>query len=513
MSRADKSGPDTDRGSPDAWITLSGMVIAIVALIVAVAGANVDIRRRALLATFAAVALITLGIVSTLLASRQAPGQHATSFLGRIMLFVVLGLAGWTSLAVWGSDDETPPIGVTIETSGSALVERGTRDELVLLGVGSPTAASGEFAVFAEIRDDFAGKTPVAITSFYEDIDRLSREDELARWSGNEEWLAALLETLSQVESTDVLDVVTIVRVTYVVGDGRARSDLFHFSSSGVVQASEGSDDLGIECFDWHKQMVASGVFLSAADPPTLERISDALIGTMTRLETRGDEGIEACDSLSVPVRTSSPERDSDTAWVELLGLIVGVILLVAGIKRIEIAAHWKTVLSLLDVVLLVIGTIRLGWLGLAIVLLTNLAALVVSSLRLAIKKQSILTYAATQASVSLREMELLHDQLRELNGFRSIGPIQTSELISTLSQCARSPSEVRSMAEPIAMLHVVHGSDLTEFATKFDQLLRRYGEPAEEAMRMADQLTVATKQSAATFDEIVEAMLAVAKP
>lgn len=197
---------------------------------------------------------------------------------------------------------------------------------------------------------------------------------------------------------------------------------------------------------------------------------------------------------------------------VEILALAVGTVLLVTGIKRIEITGFWS-VLSLLDVALVAVGAVLLGWLGVVVVIVVNLIAGVVSSVRLAIRKQSILTYAAIQADVDRTEMEKLYDELRSATAFKAIGPIETAELISTLSRRARKPAEIRVIAPPIAMLHVVYQPDLLMFASKFDQLMRLYGKGSEEAMSLADQLSVATRVSAATFDEMMDALIAAAHP
>ncbi len=58
-------------------------------------------------------------------------------------------------------------------------------------------------------------------------------------------------------------------------------------------------------------------------------------------------------------------------------------------------------------------------------------------------------------------------------------------------------------------MLWVIHRPDFDWLVGRFDSLLRLYGEPASASMRFADTLTAATKESAAAFNEMVEAMRA----
>src|SRR5688572_14205308 len=91
------------------------------------------------------------------------------------------------------------------------------------------------------------------------------------------------------------------------------------------------------------------------------------------------------------------------------------------------------------------------------------------------------------------------------------MGRIEVAELISLLAQRARTPSEIEEMALPVALLWVVHRPDLGCLVERFDTLLRLYGEPASESMRVADTLSAGTKASAATFTEMLDALVAAA--
>lgn len=129
-------------------------------------------------------------------------------------------------------------------------------------------------------------------------------------------------------------------------------------------------------------------------------------------------------------------------------------------------------------------------------------------SVWLAMQKENLLVYAATQCGVSKQEMEDLHNRLKGSNrAFKQIGQIELARLISLLSQRARTPAEMQQMALPIAMLWIVQEGDLPWLVEHFDRLLRLYGRPASNSMQVADTLTVATQRSAATFCEIVEGM------
>lgn len=196
------------------------------------------------------------------------------------------------------------------------------------------------------------------------------------------------------------------------------------------------------------------------------------------------------------------------------LGIVIGLVLLWTGIRRIEISSFRKSVLSLLEVAALIAGTFLLGWLGWLIFAVVNLVGLLVWSLYLAAQKQTHLIYASTQSGTSKDEMYRLHKRL--WNGdkaFRILGPIETARLVSLLAQRARSPEEIEEMALPIAMLSVTHSSDLDWLVNGFDSILRLHGEPATASMRLADTLSAGTKESAATFEEMVEAMRTAVTP
>ena len=110
--------------------------------------------------------------------------------------------------------------------------------------------------------------------------------------------------------------------------------------------------------------------------------------------------------------------------------------------------------------------------------------------------------------------MEQLHARLWQAGGpFRSLGPIRLAQLISFLAQRGRSAAEIEQMARPVALLWVVHRPELEHFVEQFDRLLRLHDEPASEAMRVADLLTASTQASAATFQEMLDALIAVRAP
>ena len=199
---------------------------------------------------------------------------------------------------------------------------------------------------------------------------------------------------------------------------------------------------------------------------------------------------------------------------VGVAGIIVGLALLWSGRKRLQLGTFGSALLSLLDIAVLVVSVVLLGWLGVAVFVVTNLVAFLIVSVRLAAKQEEILLYAATQADTSKEEMSAISKWMQNEGGpFALMGPVVRAELISELAQRARDPDEIRKMSHPIALLWAVHRPPLAWLVERFDQLLRLYGTSADDSMRLADTLSSATKHSAATFEQMVEGMVTAALP
>ncbi|SRR6266545_5488656 len=192
------------------------------------------------------------------------------------------------------------------------------------------------------------------------------------------------------------------------------------------------------------------------------------------------------------------------------LSIVVGLALFYTGLRRIELSNVAKSIVWFLDLAVLIAGIVLLGPLGAVVFAVGTVIAVLGWSIYLAAQKQTHLIYASTQAEAKKEEMYALHRRLWESHeAFHVLGPIETARLISLLAQRHRSPAEIEEMAAPITMLWVIHRPDLDWLVGRFDSLLRLYGEPASASMRFADTLTAATKESAATFNEMVEAMRA----
>ena len=194
---------------------------------------------------------------------------------------------------------------------------------------------------------------------------------------------------------------------------------------------------------------------------------------------------------------------------ISAAALVVGLVLLWSWRRGLEVSSFRATLLSVIEVTGFVIAVIALGWLGVAIFVAVSLVALIVWSVVLAIKKQSILVNAAVQgADVSREDAEEIWQWMKGEKSFAAIPPLKRAELIKALATEARKPAEIRAMAIPIAQLALIFECDPLWLAPRFDQLLRLYGNDAGEAPEVADTLTTSTQLAAASFEEMVEAVL-----
>ncbi len=201
--------------------------------------------------------------------------------------------------------------------------------------------------------------------------------------------------------------------------------------------------------------------------------------------------------------------------FLALVGVILYLATLWTGFRKVQLGSHVSAALFIIELVLTVIAVGQLGWrLGLITVGGANLIALIASSVRLAFQHDDLLTYAATQAGTSRTEMKALAVRLRrQRKAFSVFGSIRTAQLISYLSQRGRNVSEIEQMAPAIATLWVIHRPELESFTSDYDRLMRLWKKPASEAMGVADVLTIASQKSAATFQEVLDAMIGLADP
>lgn len=199
---------------------------------------------------------------------------------------------------------------------------------------------------------------------------------------------------------------------------------------------------------------------------------------------------------------------------VQVLSLIVALAVLWTGLRQLQLNRIWSGALWILDLLVLGVSVYFLGALGLVLALIATVVGVAAWSVRLAMRKESLLVSAAIAAGVDRDTTFELHGRLKGSHRvFQQIGQIELARLLGLLAQRARTPAEMQQMALPIAMLWVVQECDLAWLVEHFDRLLRLYGKPAGNAMQVADKLTVATQRSAASFVEVVEGMCQVGAP
>jgi hypothetical protein len=109
---------------------------------------------------------------------------------------------------------------------------------------------------------------------------------------------------------------------------------------------------------------------------------------------------------------------------------------------------------------------------------------------------------------MSVEEADEIWHWMKKQKAFAVMRPLRRGELIGALAGQARSPSEIRPMAVAVAQLSVIFDCDPIWLAPRFDQLLRLYGESAADSEKVADTLVTGTKQSAASFEEMLEAAI-----
>src|SRR5687767_6861571 len=113
------------------------------------------------------------------------------------------------------------------------------------------------------------------------------------------------------------------------------------------------------------------------------------------------------------PPPTAPPPEQNWNTLIGVLALLVSVATFAFGLRKPDLSAFWKTLLYVLEVVTLVASVFLLGWLGFWVLTASLLITLVVHSLRLSMKLESVLTSAAIEGGTEQSETKQLHDSLR----------------------------------------------------------------------------------------------------
>lgn len=177
--------------------------------------------------------------------------------------------------------------------------------------------------------------------------------------------------------------------------------------------------------------------------------------------------------------------------------------------NRADVSTWVKAVLYVAELALLIVSIMQLGWWGFVLTALALVGGTMVTSVRLAMRKEHLLVSAAAQGVLSREEGERLYDWAKTRRRMRGIGPIVRCHFILALSHRGRDESEAWAMLEPLGMLHVIYGTEPHALTEKFDRIMRVWDEPAHNAERVADRLVAASKQSPAKFEEMLDALAA----
>ena len=194
---------------------------------------------------------------------------------------------------------------------------------------------------------------------------------------------------------------------------------------------------------------------------------------------------------------------------VSIAVLIASLALLWSGWKRVEFSSLLTTVLSILELLGLGIAVFSLGWWGVVVLASVNVLAVLIWSVVLASRVETKLVYAGIQANESKETVKGLAQRLARQNELKVLGPVQRAELIRVLADRNRSVAEIEEMAVPIGMLKTIHSAPLAWLAESFDAILRGAGEPASKARETAETVHGTAVNAAATFKEIVDALVA----
>jgi hypothetical protein len=203
----------------------------------------------------------------------------------------------------------------------------------------------------------------------------------------------------------------------------------------------------------------------------------------------------------------------SQTA-LEAVTLVVAIALWWLGIRKIALGTPLKSVLSALELGLLIASVVALRWAGLAIFVAANVVGLLLYSTRLAMRQETILVEVANRTGSSKEEVEASHRKLGQQEHLKWVGPIERAEWMREIAYRGRSLDEIECIAPPIGALSLIYDQpDPKWLIAKFDQILRLYNEPASRAEKVAETLHASVNNSAATFPEMVEALITAVSP
>ena len=164
-------------------------------------------------------------------------------------------------------------------------------------------------------------------------------------------------------------------------------------------------------------------------------------------------------------------------------------------------------VLALLQVGVLVTSLVFLGPVfGPLVAVSAGVGLVFIVSSRLYLEFDKITASAAVYWSIDPKDSRNFVNEVRKSDkkAFGLLGLTGTAVLCRALAERARDKNEVMLMAKPIALLSAIFDHEVADLASRFDRLLRSFGEKPENAMRIADVLTRAAQITPGSFDEVL---------
>lgn len=200
---------------------------------------------------------------------------------------------------------------------------------------------------------------------------------------------------------------------------------------------------------------------------------------------------------------------------VGIVGSLLTILAIWVGVVRIDLKRPWRFILAFLEFAVLGASLYFLGPIVGPVLALTGVVVwFLIVSVRMAIQYDELATDAAIHWSTERAEAKAFIRQLVKEQGrpLQFIGLLGTARLAAALAKRARSRDEVALMVGPVAMLCAIFHEKPEDLAPRFDELMRRFGEPAERSTHVADILTAASRMTPGSFQNVllaVEAFMA----
>ncbi len=195
---------------------------------------------------------------------------------------------------------------------------------------------------------------------------------------------------------------------------------------------------------------------------------------------------------------------------IGITGIALTVLAIGLGYRNLEVSHPWLVTMTLLELGVLVASLVLMGPLVGSLVALSVVGGLIlITSIRLAVQYDEVATDAAIHWRIDRDKSKSFIRGLVRSEGkpLQVLGLLGTARLGAALAKCGRSPEETTLMAKPIAMLGAVFHENPVALAPRFDRLMRRFGEPPERAMHMADVLTRASQLTPGSFEEVMKGL------